>query len=84
MKHSCHLLVDFILGQFAKAQPKGNVVENIQVRKQGVALKHHVHAAFFGGQTGRILPIDFQRAGCRLFEACNDPHQGRLAAATWT
>ena len=49
---------DLVLGELAPLQAERNVVEDVPVRKERIALKHHPDVAPFGRKRGDIAPID--------------------------
>jgi hypothetical protein len=68
----------------ARAQAKGNVLENIKVRKKGIVLKDHAKAASLGGQVCNISSFKQNRTGVGLFQTGDHSERGRLAAAGWS
>ena len=58
------------------AQPQFEVVPHIQMREQGIALKHHPHPATFSGHVDHLRTIDANRPLIGVIEP-GDQTQGR-------
>ncbi|MCY1507478.1 hypothetical protein D9M68_417550 [compost metagenome] len=77
--------VDFFLyrsaGHALRAQGKGDVAKNVQVRIERVALEHHGHVAGPGRQAGDDLAVEQDIARRRLFQARDHAQQRGFARA---
>ncbi len=81
LQHRFHAGLHFGLGQAVAAQAEGDVVEHREVRKERVALEHHVHRPLVGRQLGQVAAVERDRSGGRRLEAGEHAQQRRLAAA---
>ncbi len=70
-----------ILCKTLTLQAEGDVSRDRQMRKERVALEHHVHWPEMRRNSGHILPIDGDGAAVGRLEARDHPHQRGLAAA---
>jgi hypothetical protein len=77
----CDPAVDLRRGQFPQLEAIGDVLPDVHVGEQAVALKHHVGRPFFRPQPGHVPPADFDTPAARIDEAADHPEQGGLAAA---
>ena len=75
------LLLDLILGDALFAQGEGDVLEDVQVGEQGVALEDGVDVALVGGDVVDALAQEEHVALVRLLEAADDAQDRGLAAA---
>ena len=80
-------LVDARLGLRAAdanlAQPVADVLADVQVREDRIALEDHVGRAVVCRHACHVLPVDPDSAGCRLLEAGDAAQKRGLAAARW-
>ena len=72
---------NFVLRQAVAAQPEGDVVEHREVRKERVALEHHVHRPLVRRQRRQVAAGELDGSRSRLLEAGEHAQQRRLAAA---
>jgi hypothetical protein len=77
-------LANFIFWFMARAESEGNVLENIQVRKESIVLKDHAEATSFRRQIGDVggIKLDSTFGGC--FETCDHAKRCCLAASGWS
>ena len=73
--------LELILRHLLPAEPERDVLEDVQVRKERVALKDGVHLALVGRHARDGLAGDLDRPAVGLLEAADHPQRGRLAAA---
>jgi hypothetical protein len=52
-----HPFGDLVLGQSFALQAEGDVLPHREVRKERVALEHHVHRPLVGRQIGQVLAV---------------------------
>ena len=71
------------LRQLQLAQAIGDIVEDIEMRKDRVGLEHHVGGPQMRRHAVHGLAIDDDGAAVRRLEAGDHPQQGGLAAAGW-
>ena len=71
---------DFVLGHFVLLQAVGDVLLHRHVRKQRVALEHHIDGALVGRQGGDVLAVENNVARRRRFHAGEHAQQRRFAA----
>src|SRR4051812_38998621 len=76
-----HPLLDFGLGDVLKAQAERDIVEDIQMRKQSVALKDGVNVALMRRKSGDVVGAKVYRARGWRLESTDDSEDGGLAAA---
>ena len=69
------------LGQAFLLEAEGDIVLDGEMRKQRVALEHHVDRPPIGRHLREIDAVEQDAAGIRLVEAGDHAQQGRLAAA---
>ena len=62
-------------------EPKGDVLEDRQMREERVALEDGVHVALVRRQPDDVTVAELDRALVRLLEAADHPQRRRLAAA---
>src|SRR6516225_10435033 len=62
------------------AKPESNIALDSQMRKQGVALKHHVDRPPIGGHRGDIRSVQQNAAAVRSLESRQETQQRGLAA----
>ena len=74
-------LVDLGLRHAVLLEAEGDVALDRQVRKQRIALEHHVDRPPVRRHAGDILPVEQDAALARLLEAREHPQQRGLAAA---
>ena len=65
----------------AAAQPEGDVLVDVEVREERVALEDGVHRALVRGQGGDVLVAEVDRAGGGVLQAGDHAQGGGLAAA---
>ena len=75
------LLPHLAVGYAAAAEAERDVLEDGEVRKEGVVLEDGVHVALEGRQAGHIGVAEVDRPAARLLEAADHAQGGRLAAA---
>ena len=75
-----HLGVDFRLREARLSQAEGDVSPHVEVRKDGVVLKHHVHGTPMGGNGQHGLAIDVDFAAVGRLQAGQHAQQGRFSA----
>ena len=75
--------VDLVLGQLCHLQAEGDVVVHVQVREQGITLKHRVDLPLVGGQVIDHPAVKGDSAGGGCQEAPDDPQGRCFAAARW-
>ena len=80
-QHLVHALLDLCLGQAFALEAEGDVLPDVQVREQGIALEHHVHRPVVGRPGHQVLAAEQDAPGGRLLEAGQHAQQRRLAAA---
>ena len=68
----------FTLEVFQREQ---DVLQNGQVRVEGIVLEHHAHAAQFGRKGGDVLLPEKDAAGSRGFQPADHVERGGFAAA---
>src|SRR5207248_11180876 len=73
---------DLFLRQLCHAQAVADVLLYSKVRKQGIVLKHCVHAATVRRQTIEALASHHDLAAVRGFKASDDAQQGSLSRST--
>ena len=71
---------DLGIGNFLHAQGEGNVLEDIEMGEEGIALEHGVDIAFVRGKPRDVLPEEKDVALVRLLEPGNDTKGRGLAA----
>lgn len=76
-----HFGVDLGARHLGVFQPEGHVLVNAHMRVKGVRLKHHRQPPLCRRHRVHGLAVDEQRAGCDVFQTCDDAQQRRLAAA---
>ena len=81
IEHGAHPLGARRCGHPFVLQPIAHVPFHRHVRKQRVALKHHVHRAIPGRHPTHVLPVDEDAPAGRSLEPRQHPQQGGLAAA---
>ena len=67
-----------------RAQTEGDVLENVQVGKQRVILKHHAEAAMFRRKVCDLTTVELNAASVRSFQSRDYSQRGRLSASRWT
>ena len=72
-QHFLNPLVDLVLGHLVDTQAEGNIIVNIQVGKQCIALEHGVDLTFIGRHIVDTLAVEGHVAGCGRKEAADDP-----------
>ena len=77
-------LLDLVLGHFLELEAEGDVVVDVQVREQGVALENGVQRALVRRDAGELLAVQEDGTFVRLEEARDHPQEGGLAAAGGT
>ena len=81
LQHGLHLLFDLLLGGLLDPQAEGDVVEDVQVREQGVLLEHGVDLPLVGGDLGDVRAVHQDLACGGHDEARDEPQHGGLSAA---
>jgi hypothetical protein len=81
LQHRFDARVDLGGRQSLAAQTERDVVENREVRKERVALEHHVHRPHVRRQIGEVVAVERDGSGGRRLEAGEHAKQRRLAAA---
>ena len=62
-------------------QAQLEVVPNIEVREQRIALEHHPHPALFSGNVNHFGTIDADGASIRLVKPGDQPQRGAFSTA---
>ena len=83
LQHLINPAVDFVLGQLGYLQAEGDVVIHIQMREQGIALKHGIDLTLVWRHVVDNLAVKQHLAGGRGQETADDPQGGGFAAAGW-
>ena len=65
LQHLRHALVDLLFAQLGNAQAEGDVVIDIEVREQSVALEHRVDLSLVGGNLIDAFSAEQDVAACR-------------------
>ena len=81
LQHGLHLLFDLLLGGLLDPKAEGDVVEDVQVREQGVLLEDGVDLPLVGGYLGDVRAVHQNLARGGHDEARDEPQHGGLAAA---
>ena len=81
LKRFGNAILDLAAAHARDLEAVGDIVGDAHVRKDGIALEHHVHRPLVWRDTGHILPVDQDMALGRQFEAGDHAQQRRLAAA---
>ena len=81
LQHIPYPPVDLVLRQLGHPQAEGYVVVDIQMREQGIALKHGVDLAFVGRYVIEYRSVKGHRAGGGGQKPADDPQRGGFAAA---
>jgi hypothetical protein len=68
-------------GHTADLQSEGEVVGNVEMGIEGIALEHHPHATPRGIQSADVLSIKDNPTGGQGIKTSDDPQRGGLAAA---
>ncbi len=80
-QHVGDAFADLRLGQAFLLESEGDIGLDVQMRKQRVALKHHIDRPPIRRHLREIDAVEQDAAGIRLFEAGDQPQQRGLAAA---
>ena len=83
-KHTVDLLGDDIIRQLFDAQAESDILKNVQMGEQGVALEDRVDLPFVGRYVVDALAVKDDRAFVLLQETAQDTQQCGLAAAGGT
>ena len=75
-----HAFADHGLALLLHSQAEGDVLEDVEVREDGVALEHHGDAAAARRQIGRVAATDQHAPAVDLLEPGEAAQQRRLAA----
>lgn len=78
-QHLAHLLLD--APDAAPAQTEGDVLEDVEVREEGVGLEDGVHRPLVRRERGDVLVAETDGAGGGFLQAGDHPEGGGLAAA---
>ena len=81
IEHLVHPSVDLRLGEARLAHAVGNVPVDVEMRKDGVVLEHHVDRTMVWRHPGLRLAVDEDVAQGGLLETRQHPQQRRLAAS---
>ena len=76
--------IHFLRVHLAELQAEGDVVIDIEVWKQSIALEHGVHRALVGWRLCYVFALKEDFALCGHMESGQDAEQGRLAASRGT
>ena len=79
LEHLAHLLVD--VARLAAPQPEGDVLVDVEVREQCVALEDGVDRTLVGLGVGDVVAGQRDRAGAGRLQSGHHPQRGGLAAA---
>ena len=79
VEHLAHLGVDVAL--LAATQPEGDVLVDVEVREERVALEHRVDRPLVGLGVGDVVAGQRDRARAGRLQTGHHPQRGRLAAA---
>ena len=80
-QHFLHACVDFVFWKFVLFQTECDVLFHGHVRKQGIALEHHVDGAVIRGEFGDVLPVQNNLPFGGGFHAGQHAQQRGFAAA---
>ena len=80
-QHFAHPCCALVTAHRLVFQPIPHVLFHRHVRKQRIALKHHVNRAGIGGHSRHILPVNEDAPRRRVFKPRQHPQQGGLATA---
>ena len=81
LEHFCGFALDVCAVQLFDVQTECNILRNIQVREQRIALEHGVDLTLVGRNIVQALAVEEYIAGIRLLKAADDAQCGRFAAA---
>ena len=81
LEHLGHAALDLGALDALPAQPERDVLEDRQVREQGVVLEDRVHVPLERRKPRHVLALELDQAAGRLLEPADHPERGRLAAA---
>src|SRR5689334_24967686 len=81
LQRSLHAALAFSALHPLRAQSIGNIVRDIQVRKDRIGLKYHIDGSLVWGAIGNINAFEMDAAGIGRSEAADHAQQRRLAAA---
>ncbi len=82
-QHGLDLAAQHRLWQLQLAQPIGDIVEDIEMRKDRIGLEHHVGGPQMWRYLIHGLAVHDDGAAVGRLEAGDHPQQGGLAAARW-
>jgi hypothetical protein len=74
-------VLDLLARSFAFFEPEGDILRDVEMRPERVALKHHARAAFVRGQAGHVLVIEPDLASIRRVKPGDVAQQRGFAAA---
>ena len=80
-QHFFHARIDFALGHFVLLEAERDVLLHRHMRKQRIALKHHIDGAVIRRQAGDVLAIENDFALIGRFHAGKHTQQRGFAAA---
>ena len=81
LQHLSNTLVYLLLGQLCKAQPEGDILVHIKVRKQRILLENGVDLSLVRRDIIDPLAVKKHIAACGLYKTADDPERGGLTAA---
>ena len=81
LQHLAHPLVDFVGRHLLELEPEGDVVIDIEMREESIALKHSVERAFVRRKGGNVPAFEKHGALIRGEETGQNAESGGLAAA---
>src|SRR5690606_38610272 len=77
-------LADFGFRYAPQLETERDVLEDIHMRPERMALEHHAGRTLLGRQARNVFAINGDRAVSRLLEPSDHAQQGRLARAGWS
>src|ERR1700731_3796977 len=83
-QHGGYACRNLRLGQAVLAKPERDIALDIEMRKQGVTLEHHVDRAPVGRHGRQVPPVEQDAAFIRRLEAREQAQQRGLAATGWS
>ena len=78
--HSFHPAIDFGGGQLSHSQSKSDIVEDVEMREQGVGLEHGIDRPLVRRHVPHVRVADADRSFVRQIESGDHAQQGGLSA----
>ena len=75
--------MDLVLGQLCHLQTKGNIIKNIQVGEQRIALEHRIDLPLIGRHIIYAFAVEQHITAGGGEEAADEAQHGGLTAAGW-